>query len=221
MTPANDARTVAFRPSSKYQPLIAEYAVMARDGYATGRGAHVEGGYQRQEAIRFRAELKRLFSEFSVRSVLDYGGGGGHWREKRTPEGSSFADYLGVDTYRVYEPARDIDDRAQVDCVACFDVMEHVFLADIPFALADIFAMAKSLVVFNIACYAADARLPNGENAHSTQRSPDWWRGAVATVAAAHPHVAVALYLSTSYRRIERDAVYRFADIAAAPGYAR
>lgn len=218
---ADDERLVRLAPSAKYHALLDQYEEMARDGYDTSSGRRIEDAYSRQEALRFRHELKRLFETHEIKDVLDYGGGGGDWRKKLTPEGPALANFVGVDDYRRFEPARSIDERREADCVVCFDVMEHIFVSDVAYVLADIFAAARKLVVFNIACYAADARLPNGENAHSTVRSPDWWRGAMSAVAAAHPEIAVALYLSTSYRRIERDAVYRHADLAAAKGFAR
>lgn len=219
--PAAEARGLSWRPSRKYHELLAAYAHMAEAGRAQASGARIVGGYARQEAMAFRHDLRLLFARHGVGSVLDYGGGAGDWREKTTPEGPSLADFTGIEAYRVFEPARARDERGPADAVACFDVMEHVFIADVPYVLADIFAAAGRLVVFNIACYPANARLPNGENAHCTLRSPDWWRGAVDMAAAARPEVVVALYLSTDYGRVASARAFRFADIAAAPGYGR
>ena len=112
-----------FKPSPKYDELIAHYATMAAEGYRKRSGAEVRAGevYADQEATKFRAELKPLFQRLGIKSVLDYGGGGGDWREKLVPEGGSLADYLGIGDYRVFEPARDVDDRAPADAVVCFD----------------------------------------------------------------------------------------------------
>lgn len=215
------ARDVRFATTGKYDELIAAYGEMARDGFRTGSGREVAGGYQRQEAMRFRAHLKPLFAAHGVSSVLDYGAGGGDWREKRTPEGPTLAEYLNVEDYRVFEPARDADQRAPADAAVCFDVMEHVFLADVPYVLADVFACARRLAVFNIACYPADARLPNGENAHITLRPPNWWRGAIDMFAAAHPEVETVVYASTTYRDVRALPRIRMAEVAAAQGYVR
>ena len=52
------------------------------------------------------------------------------------------------------------------DLVLCFDVLEHIFINDIPWVLKELFENAKQCVIINVACYKAAALLPNGENAH-------------------------------------------------------
>ncbi len=212
-----------FTPSAKYHELIAQYAEMARDGYKRRSGSDVSGDkvYSDQEAVKFRTELKPLFARYGISSVLDYGGGGGDWREKQVPEGGSLAGHLGVSDYRVFEPARDRDDRGSADAAVCFDVMEHIYLADVGYVLNDLFAQAGKLVVINVACYPAAALLPNGENAHITVRPPQWWKGAVDLVSAAWPDVAVTLYCSTGYNKASRFETKSFAELNMAPGYVR
>ena len=41
--------------------------------------------------------------------------------------------------------------------------------------VAEIFSYARRFVYVNVACYPAEKRLPNGENAHCTVRPPEWW----------------------------------------------
>ena len=77
-----------FEKTPKYDALIQLYAQMASEGYDTRRGERVETAYSDQEAVRFRHELKALFLNHDVTSVLDYGGGGGDWREKVVRAGS-------------------------------------------------------------------------------------------------------------------------------------
>ena len=211
-----------FEPSPKYHELIALYVRMAEEGYETRRGPRVNTAYSDQEAAKFRQELKPLFAEHDVKSVLDYGGGGADWREKEVPEGGSLAAWLGVEDYRVFEPARAVDARGEkADAVVCFDVMEHIYLADIGYVLNDIFSQAQRLVVVNVAGYQANALLPNGENAHITVRPARWWQGAVDLVASLHPEVTSVLYHSEAYSKATRMPTVRFADLNAADGYVR
>ena len=211
-----------FAPSAKYHELIALYAQMAKEGYDTRRGPRVEKAYSDQEAAKFRLELKPLFAEHRIGSVLDYGGGGTDWRQKPVPEGGSLADFVGITDYRVYEPARNVDARGEkADAVVCFDVMEHIYLGDIGYVLNDIFAQAGRLVVINVAGYKANALLPTGENAHITVRPAEWWQGAVDLVASAWPEVTAVLYHSEGYKNARRLPAIRFASLNAADGYER
>ncbi len=210
-----------FTPSEKYNELIDLYAQMAREGYNRRRGPRVENAYSDQEALKFRHELKALFSEHKISSVIDYGGGGGDWRLKQVPEGGSLAEFLNIDTYRVFEPARGIDNRELSDAAVCFDVMEHIYLADIGYVLDDLFAQARHLIVINVATYPANALLPTGENAHITLRPPQWWKGAVDLVAASHPRVTAALYCSQAYGKVTRLSPICFDTLNTADGYAR
>ena len=111
-----------------------------------------------------------------------------------------------------YEPARDLDERSQVDCVMNFDVLEHVFLSDIEATLNDIFSYAKKLVILNIACYPAAAKLPNGENAHITNRHPYWWKAQVDNFALKYPNVYIQLLTSLEWRKTDAFPVYRGKD---------
>ena len=210
-----------FEKTPKYAELIRLYAQMAEDGYDTRRGQRVETAYSDQEAVRFRHELKDLFSTHEVRSVLDYGGGGGDWRNREVREGGTLASFLGIDDYRIFEPAREIDQRETADAVVCFDVLEHVFVGDVGYVLNDLFSQASSLVVINVAGYTANALLPTGENAHITIRSAQWWKGAVDLVASAWPEVSVALYHSQAHAKAHKFPVFRFADVNAGTGFER
>lgn len=212
-----------FKTTAKYHELIDAYATMAREGYRRRSGQDVPGDkvYSDQEALKFRRELKPLFEAHSIASVLDYGAGGGDWREKVVPEGGTLAEFLGVDDYRAFEPARDRDDRAIADAVVCFDVLEHIFLGDIGYVLADLYAQASKLVVINVAIYPAAAMLPNGENAHITVRPAQWWKGAIDVVASAWPQITTVLFCSEAYNRASRFEPIRFEDVNSAPGYVR
>lgn len=79
-------------------------------------------------------------------------------------------EYLRVDLVRRYEPSLGIDQRERSDAVFCFDVLEHLFIADVPTMVDELFTLADKLLVVNVACYDASALLPCGENAHTTVR---------------------------------------------------
>jgi hypothetical protein len=64
----------------------------------------------------------------------------------------------------------------------------------------ELFSLTKKLLVINVACYKAAALLPNGENAHITVRSPDWWKGVIDSAAVKYPDVKVLLICSQTYK---------------------
>jgi hypothetical protein len=100
-----------------------------------------------------------------------------------------------------YEPGRGLDQRQAVDCVISFDVLEHIFISDVPAVLRDMFSYGTRLLVLNVACYPAAAKLPNGENAHITVRHPLWWKGMVDSISIEYPDTSVCLICSTEWRK--------------------
>ena len=42
---------------------------------------------------------------------------------------------------------------------------------------------------------------PNGENAHVTVRTPDWWKGVIDTISINFPSINILLICSTSYNQ--------------------
>lgn len=100
-----------------------------------------------------------------------------------------------------FEPARNQMEKKESDCVVCMDVLEHIFLTDIPNLVDELFMLSKKLLVINVACYNAAALLPNGENAHITVRSPDWWKGVIDAVAIKYPDVKVLLICSQTFSK--------------------
>ena len=80
------------------------------------------------------------------------------------------------------------------------DVLEHIFIADIPNIVNELLSLSKKLLVINVACYKAAALLPNGENAHITVRTPDWWKGVIDASAVNHKDIEIMLICSTSFQ---------------------
>lgn len=189
--------------SAKGTKLIELYSQMVAEGYDTRSGDRIKSTYNDFELVKFKNVVCEHFKAYEVKSVLDYGCGGSDWENQKIFNGKSAIDYFGLTKAFRYEPARNLDERQAADAVICFDVMEHVFISDAPNVLRDILSYASKLAVINVACYPANALLPNGENAHITQRPPHWWKGLVDAVSIEFPHVSVSLFCSTAYNKAE------------------
>ena len=144
------------------------------------------------------------FQSKNIKTVLDYGSGGSDWKKAGfdTESGKSAKNYFSLNKISRYEPARNIDQRVKSECVVCIDVLEHIFISDVPNVLRDIFCYAEKLVVLNVACYPAAALLPNRENAHITIRGPAWWKGVLDTISIEFPAVNVLLICSVEHGSI-------------------
>jgi len=188
--------------SQKGLDLIKLYTDMAEQGYDRKDGSHVEDVFADFELRAYKGAISDVLRAYSVRTVLDYGAGGSDWNVSGFDEDTdkSAFEYFGLEQSYRYEPARDIDERTVVDCVVCFDVLEHIFISDVASVLRDIFANASKLIVLNVACYPAAAKLPNGENAHITVRNPVWWKGMLDSVSVEYPDISVYLICSTEWR---------------------
>jgi 2-polyprenyl-3-methyl-5-hydroxy-6-metoxy-1,4-benzoquinol methylase len=189
--------------SQKGKELLRMYKTMVKEGYDTRSNHRIKSTYNDFEVVKFKEAVLKAFRHSGITSVLDYGSGGSDWQNQMLFDGQSAKAYFQVKTVKRFEPARDLDERGLVDAVVCFDVLEHVFVSDVPNVLRDIFQYAQKLVVINVACYEANALLPNGENAHVTNRHPMWWKGVVDVIATEFPTVEVYLLCSTAYNSAE------------------
>ena len=194
--------TNVFKKSTKFDDLILMYKQMANNGYTRSNGEFIESEkvYGDLEPNRHKTYLKKIFQKFNIKTVLDYGSGKGNWN-KEIDEQESLKDFLRLDEIFQYEPSLNKIEKKKSDCSICFDVLEHVFISDIPYVIHDIFSYSKRLVVINVACYKASALLPNGENAHITVRPPLWWKGCIDTVSNNFPNINYSLIASTSYTK--------------------
>lgn len=207
--------------SQKGQALIAQYKEMAAQGYLRTDGSRVERAFSDFELRPYRAQVKEMFCHHGIQSVLDYGAGGSDWEQDGfDPEsGGSARRYFGLQQAWRYEPGRNLDERQMADAVVSFDVLEHVFVADVPRVLRDMLACTRKLLVLNVACYAAAATLPCGENAHVTVRSPQWWKGMLDAVALEYPQVWICLITSQGWRQAEAFPQWRAAQWYEAAGF--
>ncbi|MBT4795750.1 MAG: hypothetical protein HON83_04910 [Candidatus Marinimicrobia bacterium] len=188
--------------SSKGKQLVKLYEEMAEDGYERTDSSYVKEAFSDFELRAYRKSVQDVFEKYSVSTVLDYGCGGSDWKAPNFDDsGESAIEYFQLEKLYRYEPARDIDERQVAQCVISFDVLEHIFVSDIPNVLRDMFSYAKDLLVLNVACYPAAAKLPNGENAHITVRDPMWWKGVVDGIAVEYPEVSIWLICSVGWRK--------------------
>ena len=160
--------------------------------------------------VKFKKILKTLFTKYNIKSLLDYGAGQGSW-EKKVDNNQSLKNYLNLDTVNYFEPARQLDKKIISECVVSFDVLEHVFISDIPWVIYDIFSYSSKLVIINAACYPAGKLLPNKENVHITVREPFWWKGMIDGVANFFPNINYVVLASktpkdvTIYEDVSRE----------------
>ncbi len=147
-----------------------------------------------------------LISRTKSRTLLDYGSGKGRaYQCDRVELGNgtsapSLQEYWKLESIRCYDPGHEpfrTLPTERFDGTICIDVLEHITTPDLPWVLEEIFGFARRFVFANIACYPAKKHLPNGENAHCTVRTPDWWAGLVHGIAMRHTDVSYRLDLST------------------------
>ena len=191
--------------SNKGNALISLYDTMVVDGYERKDATFVKDAFGDFELRVYAADIASIFSNEYINSTLDYGCGGSNWNEPGfEPETKKSAkEYFNLETVYHYEPSRGIDERTQADCVVSFDVLEHIHILDVANVLRDIFSYAKKICLFNIACYPAAAKLPNGENAHITVRPKLWWKGVIDMIAVEYPHIRVYLITSIAWQKSE------------------
>jgi hypothetical protein len=199
--------------SKKGQQLIKMYEEMVSGGYMRKDGVDLADAFSDFSSRFYRIPIKEQFTQFEIKTILDYGCGGSDWTSKNFCEtGESAQEFYDLDKCFRYEPARGFDERTKVDCVISFDVLEHVFIADVENTLNDIFSCAKKLVILNIACYPANALLPNGENAHITVRDGKWWKAQLDNCALRFPNIYIQLLTSVDWQKTESFPTYRGQD---------
>lgn len=190
-------------PSPQSQALIKLYTQMAQTGYQTVDQQTVSQAFNDMEIRKFRGHVQALLSPPHIRSLLDYGCGGSDYERSGFDGHQSAKAFFGLQQVFRYEPARQLDERQVCDAVVCFDVLEHIFISDVPSVLRELFSLARHVLIINVACYPARALLPNGENAHITLRPSAWWKGMIDGIALEYPQVAVQLFCSKTYSDVE------------------
>ena len=209
------------RLSKKGNDLIKLYEEMAVNGIDRTDGTRKENVYNDFQLRKFRNLCKSQISSEKIKTVLDYGGGGSDWNAPNfDPETNQSArDFFQLQQVDKFEPARGLMEKKKADCVVCMDVLEHIFIQDIPKVVAELFALSKKMLVVNVACYKAAALLPNGENAHITVRSPDWWKGVFDAISSGYENIEVMLICSSTFTSGIIFESFKFSDWDTTKGY--
>jgi hypothetical protein len=191
------------RPSSRYRELMEQYCRLHTEGEKF-LGIPPERVFPGESLLAHASRVKRLVDLTGARWLLDYGSGKGvqygpvRVREADGREWPSILAYWGVESVRCYDPCYapfSALPEGRFDGVISTDVLEHCPEEDMPWILKEIFGYATRFVFVNVACYPAVKRLPSGENAHCTIKSPEWWQEAVASAAARHPDIVWELWV--------------------------
>ena len=195
--------------SKKQMQLIDLYTLMARNGYQTRDDKYVKVAFSDMEIRAFKNEVQVLFNHFNIKTLLDYGCGGSDYECPGFSNEKNAKEYFNLKKIYLYEPARNIDERVKAEAVVSFDVLEHIFIADLPRIIHELFSLTEKLLIVNVACYSERALLPNGENAHITVRPPLWWKGVFDSIAIQYPDIVVQLYCSTAWRKVHPFKIFK------------
>ena len=170
-------------PSPRYGALLEQYRTLHAKGEAQ-LGLSAEKTYPGISLLPHVAAIKRLIEETGSNNVLDYGSGKGIAYALAAVEipgqgnVGSLIDYWNVDYVHCYDPCYPLYARRPeepLDGVVCTDVLEHCPEEDLDWIVSDLFSYACKFVFAAVACFPAKAHLPNGENAHCTVQSGQWW----------------------------------------------
>jgi len=184
-------------PSPRYVELVATYREMHLKG-ERHMGVPAAQTFDGRSLRPHAEDIKRLIDATGALTVLDYGSGKGTQYDPKPLEipgkgrWDSVIDYWGVDEVTCFDPAYQPYSEiptGKFDGVISTDVLEHCPEEDIDWIVDEIFSFASKFVFATIACYPANKRLPNGENAHCTIRPGPWWEEVFRTAAARHPGI--------------------------------
>lgn len=190
-------------PSPRYRDLIDQYCKMHAEGEQF-LGIPPEQTFPGLSLPAQASRIKRLIAATESLNILDYGSGKGKQYDLspvKDGEGNTFEtmmDYWDVDSVRCYDPCYPPFSNLpseKFDGVISTDVLEHCPEEDIPWIIDEIFNFAERFVFANIACYPAKKRLPNGENAHSTIKSPEWWAEILQKIASRYPAITWEIWI--------------------------
>lgn len=152
-------------------------------GYADlQKKLHSEGHYGKwgeldielvgRSILAMHAKLKR-----KVR-LLDYACGHGNLiRKLKEVFTGNILEVIGYDPF-IEEYSTEPE--GKFDIVTCFDAFEHIEYQCVPNVIKHLSNYARYMAILFIATEDAIKTLPDGRNAHITQRSPQWWASMLA-----------------------------------------
>ena len=194
-------------PSPRYWQLLDQYKLLHSCGaYRRTKTGVVEFSardtFTGRGIIRHVSSIQKLAQATRSKSVLDFGSGKGeqYVEDLRTKDGeviaSSLHEYWGVDEIACYDPGVRDDTSMLARCydgVVATNVLDHLPEEDLPWILDQVFSMATKFVYANMSEYAANAWLPNGENARVTRRPVEWWVDLFRSVSHYYPNIRFCL----------------------------
>lgn len=122
--------------------------------------------------VRGHNEITHLVEAYKPKSLLDYGCGKGYqYTERNIHEPWGMMPTL----YDPGVPEFSTLPDGPFDGIYSTDVMEHIPEEALPEVLTWIFENANQFVFLGICTRPAYAVLPNGDNAHCTVKSLEWW----------------------------------------------
>ena len=188
--------------SSRYSELIRQYQRLHLEGDAR-LNLPSEKTFPGTSVFPQAKRIKSLIRRTQAATLLDYGCGKGQQYEaygiEIPGEGvyETLQDYWDVDFIYCFDPAyarfAKLPELA-VDGVICTDVLEHCPEDDLPWIVNELFSLADTFVFASVAGHPAKKVLPNGENAHCTQQSPDWWKSLFESAAQSSPGIVWELW---------------------------
>ena len=128
---------------------------------------HKASKYGTSSGRQLLSPVQNLINKEKPQSLLDYGCG----------QSDLYKLITGVPTVDRYDPAIpgiDVKPTGEYDLVVCTDVMEHIPEDTVDEVLQDLQLLGKTVYIV-ISCVPAYAKLPNGENAHTTVKPQKWW----------------------------------------------
>lgn len=192
-------------PSPKYQELIGQHHHMHVNGERF-LNIPAEKVFPGNRLLPYVQTIRQLTKKHGAKIILDYGCGKGlqYKGPVQLPDGtrvSLIKDHWGVEEIVGYDPAFEPFSRlpeGKFDGVISTGVLEHCPEEDVPWILDEMFAYARKFLLFNVACFPANKRLPNGQNANCTIQKKEWWLGVIKPIAARHPSVSYkAIFIET------------------------
>lgn len=192
-------------PSPRYQQLQVMYRQLHEEGEKQ-LGLPAESTFNGMSLLPQITRIKALIERTDARTILDYGSGKGqqYALPLRRDDGIEFdniMDFWDVESVQCYDPAYapfSTLPEGRFHGVVSTDVLEHCPEQDIPWILDEIFAYAERFVYANIACFPAQKRLPNGENAHCTIQPSTWWEAILREVASRYRGVAWEIWVQSA-----------------------
>lgn len=173
-----------FKPSKNYLDNINMYKQMHNEGYGKKDGGFInkEKSFNGMSTIPYAPIIKKIIHKNNLKNLLDYGCGKGEFYDNDFKldniDYPSFRELWGIDI-DLYDPCYEkyniLNQNKKYDIVICIDVLEHIPEEDISSVLNLISNLSNKYILLNVACYSAQALLPNGENAHINIQEPKWW----------------------------------------------